>query len=265
MSRDSLQRLQGKTQIDPSIYDEVFNADIEPKNLEGLFVQFNSEYHPLYRGRSMSVSDVVVIDPEGIPPFVGEITGHSPYGGDFKHRYTDLVEYNLAIETFRENDIDFEAHDMVGLNIPAYESGAFFCNDVGFERIEFDESQAQKPDNLMRVVYVEPNREPFETEILPDLEHLQKAVDGYIEAVYLDDGTIVVANEESKLRGMEGNRRIGQTIIAGPFFVCGEGGDDFCSLTDEEAARAMARFAEPEQISQAEVEADMGFTIITLG
>jgi hypothetical protein len=54
-------------------------------------------------------------------------------------------------------------------------------------------------------------------------------------------------------------------IIAGPFFVCGEGGDDFCSLTDEEAARAMDRFAEPEQISQAEVEADMGFTIITLG
>ena len=107
MSRDSLQRLLGKTEIDPSIYDEVFNADIEPKNLEGLFVQFNSEYHPLYRGRSMSVSDVVVIDPEGIPPFVGEITGHSPHGGDFKHRYTDLVEYNLAIETFRENDIDF--------------------------------------------------------------------------------------------------------------------------------------------------------------
>ena len=117
MSRDSLQRLHGKAEINPSIYDEVFNADIEPKNLEGLFVQFNSEYHPLYRGRSMSVSDVVVIDPEGIPTFVGEITGHSPYGGDFKHRYTDLVEYNLAIETFRENDIDFEAHDMVGLNI----------------------------------------------------------------------------------------------------------------------------------------------------
>ena len=26
------------------------------------------------------------------------------------------------------------------------------------EKIEFDESRAQKPDNLMRVVYVEPNR-----------------------------------------------------------------------------------------------------------
>ena len=73
----------------------------------------------------MSVSDVVVIDPEGIPTFVGEITGHSPYGGDFKHRYTDLVEYNLAIETFRENNIDFEAHDMVGLNIPAMSRALF--------------------------------------------------------------------------------------------------------------------------------------------
>lgn len=265
MSRDTMRRLLNKTEINPAIYDEVFNADVKPNTLEGLFVQFNSDFHPLYRGRSMSVSDVVVIEPEGIPVLVGEIKGRSPYGGNFSSRYTDLAEYNLAIEDLREKDIDFEAHDMVGLSIPAYESGAFFCNDIGFEKIDFDESQTQKPDNLMRIVYVEPNREPFKAEILPDLEHLQKAVDGYIEAVYLDDGTIIVANEESKLRGMEGNRRIGHTIIAGPFFVCGESGDDFCSLTDEEAARAMERFAEPEQISQAEVQADMGFTIISIG
>ncbi len=71
-------------------------------------------------------------------------------------------------------------------------------------KIEFDESRTQKPDKLMRVVYVEPNREPFEVEIFPDLEHLQKAADGYIEAVYLDDGAIVVANEESKLRAASG-------------------------------------------------------------
>ena len=265
LSRDAMQKFLDRTEVDPSVYDEVFNADLDPTSLEELFVQFNSDFHPLFRGRSMSVSDVVVIEPEGIPMLVGEIHGRLPAGGKFSQQFTDLIAYNLKIEELRERNIDFEAHDMVGLNIPAVESGAFFCDDVGFEKIDFDERQTQKPDNLMRVVYVEPNREPFEAEILPDLEHLQKAVDGYIEAVYLDDGTIVVANEESKLRGMEGNRRIGQTIIAGPFFVCGEGGDDFCSLTDEEAARAMARFAEPEQISQAEVEADMGFTIISIG
>ena len=265
LSRDAMQKFLDRTEVDPSVYDEVFNADLDPTSLEELFVQFNSDFHPLFRGRSMSVSDVVVIEPEGIPMLVGEIHGRLPAGRKFSQQFTDLIAYNLKIEELRERNIDFEAHDMAGLNIPAVESGAFFCDDVGFEKIDFDERKTQKPDNLMRVVYVEPNREPFEAEILPDLEHLQKAVDGYIEAVYLGDGTIVVANEESKLRGMEGNRRIGQTIIAGPFFVCDEGGDDFCSLTDEEAARAMARFAEPEQISQAEVEADMGFTIITLG
>ena len=150
---------------------------------------------------------------------------------------------------------------MVGLKIPAVEPGAFFCDCIGFEKIDFDESLTQKPDNLMRVVYVEPNRPAYEAAILHDLEHMQKAVDGYIEPVYLEDGLVVVGNEEAKLRGMTGNRHIGEIIMAGPFFVCGESYEDFCSLTDEEAASAMKRFAEPEQISQAEVEADMGYTI----
>ena len=153
-----MNRLTGQAAIDASLYDEVFNAELDPKSLEELFVQFNSEWHPLYRGRSMSVSDVVVIQPEGIPFLVGEITGRSPFGGSFTHRFTDLVEYNLEIENLREKDIDFEAHDMVGLNIPAVESGTFFCDSIGFEKIDFDESWTQKPDNLLRVVYVEQNR-----------------------------------------------------------------------------------------------------------
>lgn len=78
-----------------------------------------------------------------------------------------------------------------------------------------------------------------------------------------DDGTCLVGNEESKLRGMDGNRRIGDgtSIMAGPFFVCGDSGETFRSLTDEEVTRYMARFAEPEDISPEEVEADMGFMI----
>ena len=84
---------------------------------------------------------------------------------------------------------------------------------------------------------------------------------GYIEPIYLGDGTILVGNEEAKLKGMEGNRHIGESIIAGPFFIVGEDGDNFRSLTDDEAQRYMERFAEPEQISQQEVQEDMGFTM----
>ena len=73
-----------------------------------------------------------------------------------------------------------------------------------------------------------------------------------------------VCNEESKLIGMEGNRRIGDgsSIIAGPFFICGTTEEDFRGLTDSEVDLYMDRFKEPEQISPEEVSADTGCTII---
>ena len=61
---------------------------------------------------------------------------------------------------------------------------------------------------------------------------------------------------------MDGNRRIGEsTIIAGPFFAVGLTEDDFRSLTDAEVEKYMEYFKEPHQISQDEVNSDMGFTI----
>ena len=116
----------------------------------------------------------------------------------------------------------------------------------------------------MRVVYVEPHKAPYIADVAHTLEAEQKAVgDGLIEPIDNYDGTCLVGNEESKLRGMDGNRRIGDgsSIMAGPFFVCGDSGESFRSLTDEEVTRYMARFAEPEDISPEEVEADMGFMI----
>ena len=144
---------------------------------------------------------------------------------------------------------------------------ASICQPRGFEDIDFDVSKTQKPDNLMRVVYVEPNKPAYVTDIVNSLEGEQKAVGGHIEAVYIeDDNTCLICNENAKLEGMEGNRRFGDgtSIIAGPFFVCGTTEDNFRSLTDEEVDKYMDRFAVPDQISQDEVEADMGFTIISM-
>ena len=88
---DLLERYQGSSAVDPSIYDEVFNAEIDETDLEAIYQRFNTVGHPLHRGHSLSVSDVVVND-----------------------------------------------------------NGAFFCDSIGFQPIAFDESQTQKPDNLMR-------------------------------------------------------------------------------------------------------------------
>ncbi len=191
--------------VDPARYEEVFHGEVDCENLEDVFARFNFEYHPLYRGRSLSMSDVIVT-----------------------------------------------------------EGGAFYCDMIGFRPISFDESQTHKPDGLLKIVYVEPGHAPFVSEIADDFRALQKAVDGPFEPIYMGDGTVLVCNDNGKLIGMEGNRRLGDSIIAGPFFMVGENGDNFRSLTDSEIDKYMEKFAEPEQISQQETQEDMGFTFYTL-
>lgn len=137
---------------------------------------------------------------------------------------------------------------------------AYFSGWMGYSEVNFDESKARKPDNLLRVVYVEPDKPSVEAEILPDLDYLQQAVGGLLECVYNGDGTIIICNEEAKLIGMECNRRLsGGGVLAGPFFVVGDAGEDFRSLTDTETQKYLQRFQEPEQISRQEVQADTGF------
>lgn len=140
------------------------------------------------------------------------------------------------------------------------DEGAFYCDRLGFAEIGFDESKAQIPEGMMRALYVEPGKVPYETEIPNCLEAEQQAVKGLIDLVYLDNGAILVCNDEGKLIGMDGNRVLDNgTIIAGPFLVVGDGGENFCSLSDEQAEYFMQRFAEPEVICQEDVQADTGF------
>ena len=115
----------------------------------------------------------------------------------------------------------------------------------------------------MRVLYVEPGKAPYESEICNDLRSMQRAVgNGLIEPIYMDDGCVLVGNEESKLRGMQGNRHLdGGGIIAGPFFICGDAGENFRSLTDEEVDKYMEKYAEPEDISDDETQSEIGFIL----
>jgi len=91
-------------------------------------------------------------------------------------------------------------------------------------------------NTTIRVLKIEPGKMPYEKEIQNDLEGIQAEVEGLFECVYLKDNCIAVVNEEGKITGMELNRRIGNDIIAGPFFICGDSKDgEFVSLTDAQA------------------------------
>ena len=122
--------------VDPSIYDEVFSAELDTTNLEEIHRMMKFEGHPLMRAANLTVSDVVVVN-----------------------------------------------------------GRAHICQPRGFEEIDFDVSKTQKPDNLMRVVYVEPYKPAYVADVEHTLEAEQKAVGGgVIQTLYFeDDNTTIIA------------------------------------------------------------------------
>lgn len=204
---DVLMKDKQTLEIDASIYDEVFSGELESKEPEELFVLFNTKGHPLHRGHSMSVSDVIVTA-----------------------------------------------------------DGAFFCDSYDFKKISFEESKTQKPDNLLRIVYIEPGKPAYEAEVMDSLHSLQRAVgNGLIEHILMEDNCAYIGNDAAKLIGMKGNRRYGKGgVIAGPFFICGCAGETYRSLTDDEVKYYLEKFKEPENISDDETQADTGFRFIPL-
>lgn len=64
-------------------------------------------------------------------------------------------------------------------------------------------------------------------EIPNDLSTLQQAVDGRIETVYLDEGVVLIVNEEGKLRGLPRSFQTRYDTIVGTAVLCGQCGDEF--------------------------------------
>ena len=109
-------------------------------------------------------------------------------------------------------------------------------------------------NSTLTVLEIMPGRKPEKVAMPHTLEAMQERVGGYIQAIYpYEDPVVIVCNEEGKLMGMEPNRAIRDLgskeimdIICGPFFVCGLGEEDFCSLTEEQFTYYEALFHSPE-------------------
>ena len=112
----------------------------------------------------------------------------------------------------------------------------------------------------IRVVYCEPGRTSRITEIGSSLEDLQRAVGGgLIEPFYpFEEEVCLVVNEEGKFNGMRPNRAVYDEdgklmdIIFGPFFICDCSGENFGSLSDEQAEKYRKQFELPENFVRTE-------------
>ena len=100
----------------------------------------------------------------------------------------------------------------------------------------------------MKVLIVKPGYAPYEAEI-NGLQEMQNVVDGTIQAIYpFEDNVAIVCNDEGIFLGMPFNRSMpgGYGGVYGPFFVCGLGVENFCSLTSEQVKTYTREFRNAE-------------------
>lgn len=214
----SLDRIRAEVgQVPAEAYEKVFEGDVDCASLEEAYLLFNRDDRPGVREfHSMSVSDVVAVrDPE-----TGEDSFH-------------------------------------------------FCDSVGFEEIDFDPElttdRVPHAGETIRVVLVEPGKEARLADVDPSLEGLYSAIKtDLIEATYPfedDSEACIVCDEEGKIKGRDLNRALRMDgdgeiydIVVGTFIVCGCGGENFGSLTEEQQKKYLELYRWPERFFQADGE-----------
>ena len=137
--------------------------------------------------------------------------------------------------------------------------GFYYCDTVGFKKVDIlpSDGQSQEPADMLHVVLLKPFEAAAEAWIGKTLEGLQTAVGGYFEvALYQEDGTAYICNEEGKILGMQGNRCICTEvkpggvlrcvdISAGPCFICNVADGEFSSLSDEQISSLLEKYKDP--------------------
>lgn len=143
------------------------------------------------------------------------------------------------------------------------DKGFYYVDSIGFKKLpEFDISKTDHAD-MMKIVVLENDHEPYTAEIRKDIHAMQSVVGGNIEPVYFEESGDAVCwcNDEFLLNGSAPNRIIGDTLIHGTCFISGdgyneEGERDSCSLTDEQITKYTEMF--PQSVVEISPEQDMG-------
>lgn len=182
------------------------------------------------------------------------------------HQYADEdTGYNCGERYYKDGQVISEnipdggskaayemAADILGYDL---EGMGYRLSEDGFN-YEFvgDDPQSEPKEEIITVVLVKPMKSPIITQISNDPKTLQDTVGGHIEVISpYSDGCDLVCNETGKNDRLPLNRALRdedgiiQDIIAGTFFICSARGENFSSLSDDEAKKYMEQYKNPEQ------------------
>ncbi len=173
---------------------------------------------------------------------------------EFDIKITETLEKTVTVEA----DSKEEAEEIVK---DAYYNQEHILDSENFTGVDFG-TQAEREiqheqASLMDVLLVKPGMYPQAIQIGCELEDLQAAVGGDIEATYpYNEPVALIMNDMGKFNGCEPNRSLksenGEVydIIAGDFLVAGLTEDDFGSLSPELMKKFEEKFHQPEMFIQ---------------
>ena len=170
---------------------------------------------------------------------------------EFDVTITETLEKKITVEALSKGEAEQAVRDMWNDEDIILDADDFI--DVSFNTDDGKELSAVNESKKLDVLLVEPGQYACMTTIDAGLKSLQKTVGGDIEAAYFfDDPVALVCQEEGKINGSELNRAVRDAdgeildIIAGKFFICGLGEEDFTSLPEGLQKKYEDMFHQPE-------------------
>lgn len=167
---------------------------------------------------------------------------------EFEVTITETLQKTVSIEAETKEEAKQLVEDM-------WKDGDIILDADDFADVEYAADNGKEIEKLneLEVLLVEPGQYAKMTTIEAGFSSMQEIVGGYIQAVnYFDEPVTLVCNEEGKINGSELNRAIKDDngkvvdIIAGTFFVCGVGDENFTSLPPEHREKFEKMFKKPE-------------------
>lgn len=143
-------------------------------------------------------------------------------------------------------------------------SGMIYIGHAAFFMQKYKEEIGMKEKEI-RVLKISLGEHPQEHTLENTLEAMQAAVGGYIEIVGLEEDICILLNEEGKLEGLPPNRRLGNDILVGDFYVCGNSEEgDLTSLPEDAMERYTEMFYEPleQSLKGVMLKKDIGIIIM---
>lgn len=222
MGYDSLSKFQGSPDVDSKIYDKVFEGEVNCFTLEKLYEIFNREHPAGYKGRSMSVSDVVEI--------IDGNTGKS---------------YFHFCDSFGFQRVSFEPEKT--------QISERFCDG---DKVETISILLIQPGKYPKTVEIEDSLEAMQTVVGGDIEEYMPFEDEV--AIICNDESKI--NGMPLNRAVYDSEHQMIDIIAGNFFICHApfASEKFQSLPPDLAKKYSEKFRYPEQF----VRTDKGITAI---